>query len=89
MPRRSYLTHLIIAEELITGMTDQGEPVDVVYLDFCKAFDSVCNLLLINKMEEMGIHPNINRWVEEFLNNRTFRVKLGDNFIVPPCIWER
>ncbi len=42
MPRRSCLTNLIVAEELVTGMTDQGEPVDVVYLDFSKAFDSVC-----------------------------------------------
>ncbi len=33
MPRRSCFTNLIVAEELITGMTDQGEPVDVVYLD--------------------------------------------------------
>ncbi len=33
MPRRLYLTNLIVAEKLITGMTDQGEPVDVVYLD--------------------------------------------------------
>ncbi len=40
VPRRSYLKNLIIAEELITGITDQGEPVDVVYLDFSKAFDS-------------------------------------------------
>ncbi len=39
--RRSCLNNLIIAEEFITGMTDQGEPVDVVYLDFSKAFDSV------------------------------------------------
>ncbi len=31
MPRRSCLTNLIVAEELIKGMTDQGEPVDVVY----------------------------------------------------------
>ncbi len=34
------------------------------------------NHLLIKKMEAMGIHPKINRWVEEFLNNR---VKLGDH----------
>ncbi len=60
-------------------MTDQGEPVDVVYLDFSKAFDSVCHRLLIKKMEAMGIHPKMNRRVEEFLNNRTFRVKLGDH----------
>ncbi len=26
-------------------MTDQGEPVDVVHLDFSKAFDSVCHRL--------------------------------------------
>ncbi len=45
MPRRSCLTNLIVGEEQITGMTDQGEPVDVVYLDFSKAFDSVCHRL--------------------------------------------
>ncbi len=55
-------------------MTDQGEPVDVVYLDISKAFDSVCHRLLIKKTEAMGI-----QWVEEFLNNRTFRVKWGDH----------
>ncbi len=38
-----HIRMMIVAEELITGMTDQGEPVDVVYLDFSKAFDSVCH----------------------------------------------
>ncbi len=28
-------------------------------------------------MVAMGIHLKINRWVEEFLKNRTFRVQLG------------
>ncbi len=56
MPRCSCLTNLIVAEELITGITDQGEPVDVVYLDFSKAFDSVCHHLLVKKMVAMGIH---------------------------------
>ncbi len=53
-------------------MTDLGEPIDLVYLDSSKAFDSVCHRLPLKKMEEMGIHPKINRWVEEFRNNRTF-----------------
>ncbi len=51
----------------------------VEYLDFSKALDSVHHHLLIKKMEAMGIHPKINLWVEEFLNNRTCRVKLGDH----------
>ncbi len=33
--------------------------------------------LLVKKMVAMGINLKIARWVEEFLNNRTFRVKLG------------
>ncbi len=35
--------------------------------------------MLIKTMGTMGIHPKINHWVEEFLKNRTFRVKLGDH----------
>ncbi len=76
MPRRSYLTNLIEAEDLTTGMTDQGEPVDVVYLDFPKAFDLVCHRLLVKKMVAIEINLKITRWEEEFLKNRTFRVKL-------------
>ncbi len=60
-------------------MTDQGEPVDVVYLDFSKAFGSVCHRLLDKNMEAMGIHSKINCWVEECLKNKTFRVKLDNH----------
>ncbi len=58
--------------ELITAMTDQGEPVDC-----SEAFDSVCNRLIAKKMVAMGIHLKITCWVEEFLKNRTFQVQLG------------
>ncbi len=61
---------VIQPEELITGLTDQGEPVDVVYLDFSEAFDSVCHHLLVKTMVAMGIHLKMTRWVEEFLKNR-------------------
>ncbi len=49
-------------------------------LDFSKAFDSVCHRLLVKKMVAMGINLKITRWVEEFLNNRTFRVKFLGHF---------
>ncbi len=41
--------------ELATGMTAKGETMDVVYLDFSKAFYSVCHRLLVKKMVAMGI----------------------------------
>ncbi len=62
-------------------MTDQGEPVDVVYLNVSKAFDSMCHRLLIKRMEVMGVHPKINRRVEECLKNKTFRVELDDHHL--------
>ncbi len=60
-------------------MANQGEPADVVYLDFSKAFDSMCHRLLITKMEAVGIHSKIISWIGEFLKNKTFRVELDDH----------
>ncbi len=48
-----------------------------MYLDFFKAFISVCHRLLIKEIAAMGINLKINCWVEEFLKSRTLRVKLG------------
>ncbi len=59
MSRHLCLTKLIIFEELLTGITDQGEPVDVVHLNLSKDFDSVCHLLLFKRIVSMGSHMNI------------------------------
>ncbi len=50
------LTNQIITVELITGMTNQEEPLDVVCVDLSKAFDSVGPRLLIMKIAAMEIH---------------------------------
>ena len=38
---RSCLTNLISSDDLVTRLVDDGKAVDVVYLDFSKAFDTV------------------------------------------------
>ena len=38
---KSCLTHLLCFLEEITKWVDDGSPVDVIYLDFQKAFDKV------------------------------------------------
>ncbi len=43
-----------LAEELVSGITDQDEPVDVVYLDFSNLIDSACHRLLGKKMVANG-----------------------------------
>ncbi len=54
LTRRSCLTNLIVAEVLVTGMTDQGEPDDVVCLNFSKVFEFECHRLIVKKMVALG-----------------------------------
>ena len=44
---RSCLTNLLCFFEEITKWVDEGSPVDVIYLDFQKAFDKVPHQRLI------------------------------------------
>ncbi len=57
-----------MAEELITKWLDKGSVVDLTYLDFSKAFDSVNHRLLLDKLWGYGIAPIVISWVECFLN---------------------
>ena len=51
--------------------------VDVVYIDFCKAFDSVVHTKLLCKLKAYGINGLLLRWITSFLNNRTQSVRVG------------
>ena len=55
LPRKSCLTALLESLEIITDLIDSGKPVDVLYLDFRKAFDSVPHQRLLTKLKSYGI----------------------------------
>ncbi len=57
LPRRSILTNLLVAEELMTKRLDEGSAVDLIYLDFSKAFDSANHRLLLDELRGYGIAP--------------------------------
>lgn len=56
------------------------EVMAIVYFDIEKAYDSVWREGLVIKMHKMGIGGRLYNWVLDFLSDRTFQVKVGDDF---------
>ena len=71
---RSCLTNLLCFFEEITKWVDEGSPVDVIYLDFQKAFDKVPHQRLILKLKSHGMGNSIINWIEQWLTDRRQRV---------------
>ena len=59
--KRSCFTNLLEFLDLVSNYIDQGIPVDVIYLDFQKAFDKVSHTKLIVKMKRYGVGGEIVR----------------------------
>ena len=81
--QRSCMTQLLEVMDNFTDMIEKGHDIDVVYLDFKKAFDSVPHERLLNKLSAYGIQGNILNWTRSFLTNRIQRVRVG-SAISPP-----
>ena len=71
---RSCLTYLLYFFEEITKWVDEGSPVDIIYLDFQKAFDKVPHQRLILKLKSHGMGNSIINWIEQWLTDRRQRV---------------
>ena len=77
MAGKSTLSNLLEYLEDLTRLVDEGHAVDIVYLDFAKAFDKVPHMRLMRKCEGLGIQGDILRWVQEWLTDRKQRVVLN------------
>ncbi|GAB0202578.1 mitochondrial enolase superfamily member 1 [Grus japonensis] len=75
--RKSCLTNLIAFYDGMTGWVDEGRAVDVVYLVFSKAFDTVSHNILVSKLRKCGLDEWTVRWVENWLNGRAQRVVIS------------
>ena len=67
---------LISIIEEIQYALDHHHQVDLIMLDFCKAFDAVVHNHLLNKLKFYGIQGKIYEWLFTWLTQRTQRVVL-------------
>ena len=60
--RRSVTTNLLQYMEVLTRMMDEGNPVDIIYCDYQKAFDKVPHHRLSKSVEKHGILDQLLKW---------------------------
>uniref|UniRef100_A0A803JAV9 Reverse transcriptase domain-containing protein n=1 Tax=Xenopus tropicalis TaxID=8364 RepID=A0A803JAV9_XENTR len=80
MRNRSCQTNLVAFYEEVSRNLDAGMAVDVIYLDFAKAFDTVPHRRLMIKLRNIGLEHNICNWIENWLKDRVQRVVVNGTF---------
>ena len=77
---RSCQTSLIEFMDKVTEWTDEGNNVDILYLDFSKAFDKVNHDMLMVKLKAAGIDGKLWAWLKDWLSGRKQRVTINGKF---------
>ncbi|XP_072178279.1 uncharacterized protein [Diadema setosum] len=74
--KRPCTSQLTLAIHDLAKGIDNREQIDVILLDFSKAFDKVPHSRLLYKLDYYGIRGTLHNWLADFLHNRTQRVIL-------------
>ena len=73
---RSCLSNLLEYLNILTKLLDEGKNIDMIYLDFAKAFDKVPAQRLLKKIRGHGIEKKSLKWISNWLSERLQRVVL-------------
>ena len=75
---RGTLSQLIEQHDELANLLMEGKEVNLIYLDFSKAFDLVDHSILLRKLQRKGVKGKLLNWILEFLKSRKQQVRIGN-----------
>ena len=80
MSKKSTCTNLLESLNHWTLAMKEGFSTRVAYIDFARAFDSVCHNKLLYKLSNLGIKGSLLAVLRSYLENRSQQVKIDNSF---------
>jgi ribonuclease P/MRP protein subunit RPP40 len=85
---KSTSTQLIEVLDRWTSFVDEGMPVDTLYLDFSKAFDTVPHQRLGVKLANYGVYGKLWQWIMSCLGATTRKRKQRVQYLSQTADWK-
>lgn len=74
MPDKSTQTQLLAHYTCFYGTLVQGKKINIIFLDFARAFDIANYRIVLEKVAKQNIKVKLGRWIKEFITNRKLTV---------------
>ena len=75
----TFLTNLLETVDAVTRHMLDRAGVQIIYLDFSKAFDTVPHENLLCKLKAYDLGVSLCAWLRDFLSGRIQRVVMGEH----------
>ena len=82
----SFESQLIHTLSDLTLFGNSKTQVDVIVLDFSKAFDTVPHEKLVYKLKKYNLNRKLVTWIKNWLTDRSFKVTINDCSSPPTCV---